>query len=553
MTTITKDTLKNLSQEPGVYKYLDQNGKVLYIGKAKNLKKRINSYFKQADNTLIPNPRNSQRIQIMISQAHSLHTTIVESEQDALILENTLIKQIKPKYNILLRDDKTYPYILLDTAAHFPRFEFSRQVKNRPHLKYFGPYPSGCRSLLKALYDLFPLVQKTGCLKHKKACLFYQINKCHAPCEGKITKQEYDKIINTALLFLQNKKKLLKALETKMLDCSNRLLFEKAKDYKEMIEAITPLANFSQINTPKPYNLDINEQWETAKDLVNRVLNYKSVNISKKDIMQPFSFDNLSNPLFSNDIVGVVIDKIRDDKFNNDIYDILTGRIRSGSRYKSLDVSTEDLLEYENMNFMIRKKNSHNKKAILLPNKPFKNMHDLMFDKEKYYSKLYGPSYYSYYYQEVDGDPWRYLPSDSKAETTHRIYINIPVKNIVRLAIVLYEKLNQNNVSYRAKFAIYDRDDKMVIYTDEDNCIKAMNVIQNLYSDMPELFDEKYKSSMTTAPTLVPGVGVANEPNSLHTSHNIRMEDVLNWALSITTLKYMINNSNNFINRKNFL
>ena len=292
----------------------------------------------------------------------------------------------------------------------------------------------------------------------------------------------------------------------------------------------------------KPYNLDINEQWETAKDLVNRVLNYKSVNISKKDIMQPFSFDNLSNPLFTNDIVGVVIDKIRDDKFNNDIYDILTGRIRSGSRYKSLDVSTEDLLEYENMNFMIRKKNSHNKKAILLPNKPFKNMHDLKFDKEKYYSKLYGPSYYSYYYQEVDGDPWRYLPSDSKAETTHRIYINIPVKNIVRLAIVFYEKLNQNNVSYKAKFAIYDRDDKMVIYTDEDNCIKAMNVIQNLYSDMPELFDEKYKSPMTTAPTLVPGVGVANEPNSLHTSHNIRMEDVLNWALSITTLKYMINN-----------
>lgn len=257
MTTITKDTLKNLSQEPGVYKYLDQNGKVLYIGKAKNLKKRINSYFKQVDNTLIPNPRNSQRIQIMISQAHSLHTTIVESEQDALILENTLIKQIKPKYNILLRDDKTYPYILLDTAAHFPRFEFSRQVKNRPHLKYFGPYPSGCRSLLKALYDLFPLVQKTGCLKHKKACLFYQINKCHAPCEGKITKQEYAKILDSALLLLQNKKKLLKALETKMLDCSNRLLFEKAKDYKEMIEAITPLANFSQINTPKPYNLDI--------------------------------------------------------------------------------------------------------------------------------------------------------------------------------------------------------------------------------------------------------------------------------------------------------
>ncbi len=257
MTIITINALQHLPQEAGVYKYLDQTGKILYIGKAKNLKKRINSYFKQINNTLIPNPRNTQRIQIMISQAYSLDTTIVQTEQDALILENTLIKQLKPKYNILLRDDKTYPYILLDTTQDFPRFEFTRQVKNKSNLRYFGPYPSGCRSLLDALYDLFPLVQKSRCIKYKKACLFYQINKCHAPCEGKITKNEYAKILDSALLLLQNKKKLLKALEEKMLDCSNKLLFEKAKEYREMIKAITPLANFSQINTPKPYNLDI--------------------------------------------------------------------------------------------------------------------------------------------------------------------------------------------------------------------------------------------------------------------------------------------------------
>lgn len=254
---ITPSTLKNLPQTFGVYQYLDAAHQVLYVGKAKNLKKRIASYFKQEDSRLIPNPKNSQRIQLMISQASHIHTIIVSSEQDALILENSLIKQLKPKYNILLRDDKTYPYIYLDSQAKFPRFEMTRQIQNNPRLRYFGPYPSGCRDLLNAIYDLFPLVQKSSCLRAKKACLFYQIDRCHAPCEGKITESEYAEILDSALLFLQNKNKLLKALEEKMQECSEKLLFEKAQSYKESIARISPLANFSQINTPKPHNFDI--------------------------------------------------------------------------------------------------------------------------------------------------------------------------------------------------------------------------------------------------------------------------------------------------------
>ena len=140
----------------------------------------------------------------------------IENENDALILENSLIKQLKPKYNILLRDDKTYPYLCVDISEDYPRILLTRKVFKSQSIHYFGPYSSGGRDLLDSLYETFPLAQKESCLKGKKACLFYQIKRCLAPCEGKISKEDYRKILEQALECIQNPKKILAILDKKM-------------------------------------------------------------------------------------------------------------------------------------------------------------------------------------------------------------------------------------------------------------------------------------------------------------------------------------------------
>ena len=129
-------SLKNLPNSSGVYQYFDKNRQLLYIGKAKNLKKRIKSYFSIRNNEITPNPRASLRIQMMVKQIAFLETILVENEQDALILENSLIKQLKPKYNILLRDDKTYPYIYMDFSTDFPIPLITRKILKQPGVKY---------------------------------------------------------------------------------------------------------------------------------------------------------------------------------------------------------------------------------------------------------------------------------------------------------------------------------------------------------------------------------------------------------------------------------
>ncbi|WP_104698028.1 MULTISPECIES: excinuclease ABC subunit UvrC [unclassified Helicobacter] len=254
---ITPEILKNLPSTFGIYQYMDHQGRVLYVGKAKNIKKRVRSYFRISDDRVLIQEDLSMRIQIMLQQVAYIHTIVVSSEQDALLLENSLIKQLKPKYNILLRDDKTYPYICIDMSCDFPRFEMTRKVRHCKDLYYFGPYPSGCRDILDSLYALFPLVQKKSCLSAKKACLFFQIQKCKAPCENRISKEEYLEILQSALFLLQNKTKLLEALEKKMHDLAQKLLFEEANTYKQRIEKIRPLTNFSQVAYHQPYNFDI--------------------------------------------------------------------------------------------------------------------------------------------------------------------------------------------------------------------------------------------------------------------------------------------------------
>ncbi|OCX43506.1 excinuclease ABC subunit C [Campylobacter ornithocola] len=248
-----ENELKTLPNLPGVYQYFDVQGKLLYVGKAKNLKNRVRSYFNFTPK-LSPNPNNSLRIQKMINQTYHLEFITTKSEADALILENSFIKQLHPKYNILLRDDKTYPYIYIDLNDDFPRFEITRKIIKKNKIKYFGPFFKGAKELLNALYLSFELRQKKSC---KELCLFYQIKRCKGPCEQKISKQEYEKIIQKATQALLNPLSLTKKLENKMFEHAKNENYEEAALIRDQIKTIEDVSIKIQIDLAKLEDFDV--------------------------------------------------------------------------------------------------------------------------------------------------------------------------------------------------------------------------------------------------------------------------------------------------------
>jgi excinuclease ABC subunit C len=251
-----KETIQNLPDSPGVYQYFDKTGKLLYVGKAKSLKNRVKSYWRFTPQ-FRPNPDQSSRILMMLGEAEKLEYIIVESEEDALILENSLIKQLKPKFNILLRDDKTYPYIYIDESVDYPRFEITRKVVKGKEITYYGPFPTGGRALLDAIYEVYPLVQKKSCLREGKVCLFYQIKKCLGPCEGKVTPEAYTEMISEVKTSITKRKKLLDILTEKMTDLAMSERFEEAAKMRDMIHAISSLTLTSNIDIANRVDLDV--------------------------------------------------------------------------------------------------------------------------------------------------------------------------------------------------------------------------------------------------------------------------------------------------------
>ena len=251
-----QQVIKQLPSSAGVYQYFDANEKLLYVGKAKNLKNRVKSYWR-FNPSFKPNPTQSPRIIKMLHEATRLEYIVVATEEDALILENSLIKQLKPKYNILLRDDKTYPYIYIDESVEFPRFEITRKLIKGKNITYYGPFPTGGRALLDALYEVYPLVQKKACLREGKACLFYQIKKCLAPCEGKITSQAYKEIIQKAKMSIVKRTHLITTLEEKMVQLATQERYEEAANIRDTITSISSLTLTSNIDIAKELDLDI--------------------------------------------------------------------------------------------------------------------------------------------------------------------------------------------------------------------------------------------------------------------------------------------------------
>jgi excinuclease ABC subunit C len=251
-----KQTIQQLPQSAGIYQYFDKDGQLLYVGKAKNLSNRVKSYFNFTPE-LKPNTNLSLRITKMIQQTISMNYIVVNSEHDALILENSLIKQLNPKYNILLRDDKTYPYIYIDYTKKYPRFEITRKLLDAKDITYYGPYSVGAKDILDSIYELCKLVQKKGSLKSKKICLYHQINKCLAPCELPVTQESYQVELDRAKELILNKKLLIKKLEEKMLFYAQELRFEEASELRDRCQRIQKSEIKSEIDFASKDNYDI--------------------------------------------------------------------------------------------------------------------------------------------------------------------------------------------------------------------------------------------------------------------------------------------------------
>lgn len=250
------DQIRSLPSKAGIYQYLDASGRILYIGKAKNLAKRVKSYFNLTP-ALSPKSTLSLRIQKMLGETAGLHYIVVENEHDALILENSLIKQLKPKYNILLRDDKTYPYLYVDLDDPYPRFELTRKIIKGKSICYFGPFSTGARDILDSLYELLTLVQKKSCLKGKKACLFHQMGQCLAPCEYPVPRERYMPMVEQGIEWIRDKRRLIEKLEEKMAFYAETLRFEEALVLRDRCERIGRSEFTSQIDLASRENYDV--------------------------------------------------------------------------------------------------------------------------------------------------------------------------------------------------------------------------------------------------------------------------------------------------------
>ena len=229
-----KGALRSIPNKPGVYRMLDEKGVVIYVGKAKGLKKRVSSYFLK--NVSSPKTR------VMVTHIRDIEVTVTHTENEALILENNLIKSLKPRYNVLFRDDKSYPFIYLSTEHAFPRLGVHRGAKKRKG-RYFGPYPSAgaVRETLGLLQKIFPVRQCEDSFysNRSRACLQHQIKRCTAPCVGLISSEDYAEDVKHAVMFLEGKSNIvIEQLIARMEHASADLNFEKAAHFRDQIASL---------------------------------------------------------------------------------------------------------------------------------------------------------------------------------------------------------------------------------------------------------------------------------------------------------------------------
>lgn len=250
-----EDELKKLPAKPGVYIMHDKNDAILYVGKAVSLKNRVRQYFQSSRNL-------SPKIQKMVSKVARFEYIVVDSEMEALVLECNLIKEHRPKYNTMLKDDKHYPYIRVTVQEPFPRVLFAR-TRGKDKAKYFGPYTSG-----QAVKDTLDLLKKTYQIrncnlslpkeKSSRPCLYYHMGQCKAPCRGEISQEEYGQAIEQVLAFLGgNLSPITKRLERLMKEASENLEFERAAEYRDLLNSVKRMAERQKADDSLTVDRDI--------------------------------------------------------------------------------------------------------------------------------------------------------------------------------------------------------------------------------------------------------------------------------------------------------
>ena len=281
-----RNIVATMPSQPGSYQYYDRNGKIIYVGKAKNLKNRVSSYFhKEVDRF---------KTKVLVSKIWDITYTVVNTEEDALLLENSLIKKYQPRYNILLKDGKTYPSICV-TKEQFPRVFATRNI-NKKWGQYFGPYSSvstmhGLLGIIKELYHprtcRFPITEEGIKAGKYKPCLEYHIRNCEAPCIGKQTREGYTQNIEQAREILKgNTREVQKLLYEKMMQAAEELRFEEAEMMKEKYNLLEKFASKSEVVSHTITNIDV---FSLTEDDTRAYINY--MHVTNGAINQAFTYE----------------------------------------------------------------------------------------------------------------------------------------------------------------------------------------------------------------------------------------------------------------------
>lgn len=230
-----EEKIRQLPAAPGVYIMRDSDGEIIYVGKARSLRQRVRSYFGASADS-------RYQVRFLMARCADIDIVLTDTEKEALLLENTLIKQHRPRYNLDLKDDKTYFSLRLDPTEQFPRFTLVRKIP-RDGARYFGPYASAsaARDVLRQLLRMFPLrhYPLARCMARKRPCLYHQIGQCSAPCNGLITAHDYAALVEGAMLFLEGKSRQLVAeFRRRMLEASDQLRFEEAARWRNLLRSV---------------------------------------------------------------------------------------------------------------------------------------------------------------------------------------------------------------------------------------------------------------------------------------------------------------------------
>lgn len=361
-----KDTVKNIPHNPGVYKYFDKDDVIIYIGKAKNLKKRVSSYFTKQKH-------ESGKTARLVRQIIKIEYTLVETEIDALLLENSLIKEYQPKYNVMLKDDKTYPYICIKDEA-YPRVFAIRNIP-KDKSEYCGPYTNVymMNMVLELIRKLYPtrncnynLTQDNIEAGKFKICLEYQIGNCKGPCEGHQSEEDYDKNIEQIRHVLKGNLSEVKTFfKDSMHDAANKMKFEEAQKFKEKLESLENYQSRSTVVNPKLNNIDV---FTIVSDEKRAFVNY--LKLANGIIIQTLNME---------------YKKSMDEK-DEDLILLAIAEIRNEYHSKSKEVFLQFPVEIEDADFKIEIPKIGDKKKLM--DLSMKNA--LYFKKEKLaqYEKL---------------------------------------------------------------------------------------------------------------------------------------------------------------------